>query len=87
MNAYFYHYYYQKKMSQTFVRASINGIVYLIDSQKGKVYTYNLEAPVYIGDLERIPNEELVTSEGNLSGAKLKLRPDWETVMKHLVSV
>jgi len=72
-------------MSQTFVRASINGIVYLIDSQKGKVYTYNPEAPVYIGDLERIPNEELVTSEGNLTGAKLKLRSDWDIVMKRLL--
>ena len=73
-------------MSQLFVRASIQGIVYLIDSQKGKVYTYNPDAPVYIGDLERIPNEELVTSEGNLTGAKLKLHADWESVMKRLVT-
>jgi hypothetical protein len=71
-------------MSQTFVRSSINGIVYLIDSQKGKVYTYNPESPVYIGDLERIPDVELVTSEGNLTGAKLKLRPDWASIMKQL---
>jgi hypothetical protein len=62
-----------------FVRASISGIVYLIDAQKGRVYTYNLEAPSYIGDLERIQGEELVTSEGNLTGAKLRLRPDWKT--------
>jgi len=71
-------------MSQTFVRASINGIVYLIDSQKGKVYTYNPEAPVFLGNLERIPNEDLVTSEGNLTGVKLKLRPDWQQVMENL---
>lgn len=72
-------------MLRQFVRASIAGIVYLIDSQKGKVYTYNPEEPVYLGDLERLPNEELVTSEGNLTGAKLNLRPDWEEVMKKLI--
>jgi hypothetical protein len=71
-----------QKMTRQFVRASIAGIVYLIDSQKGRVYTYNPDAPVYLGDLERIANEELVTSEGNLTGAKLNLRPDWEQVMK-----
>jgi len=71
-------------MTKQFVRASINGIVYLIDSAKGKVYTYNPDAPVYIGDLERIAGEELVTSEGTLSGAKLNLRPDWAQVMKKL---
>jgi hypothetical protein len=70
--------------TRLFVRASINGIVYLIDSQKGQVYTYNPEAPVYVGTLERITGEELVTSEGNLTGAKLNLRPDWEQVMKKL---
>jgi hypothetical protein len=72
-------------MNKQFVRASISGIVYLIDSQHGKVYTYNPEAPVYIGNLQRIPNEELVTSEGNLTGAKLNLRSDWETVMSTLL--
>ena len=70
--------------TRLFVRASISGIVYLIDSQKGQVYTYNPDAPVYLGNLERIPGEELVTSEGNLTGVKLKLRPDWEQVMKKL---
>ena len=68
--------------TRTFVRASLNGIVYLIDAQKGRVYTYNTEAPVYIGDLERIPGEELMTSEGNLTGAKLLLKPDWVTIME-----
>jgi hypothetical protein len=67
---------------RTFVRASIGGIVYLIDSQKGKVYTYNPESPVYIGDLERIAGEELVTSEGNLTGARLRLRPDWQQAVE-----
>lgn len=64
--------------SRTFVRASICGIVYLIDSQKGRVHTYNVESPVYIGDLEKIPGEELVTSEGNLTGARLKLHTNWK---------
>jgi len=72
-------------MSKQFVRASINGIVYLINSASGKVYTYNPEAPVHIGDLERIQGQELVTSEGTLSGAKLNLRPDWEQVMNRLL--
>lgn len=67
--------------TRTFVRASLNGIVYLIDAQKGRVYTYNTEAPIYIGDLERIPGEELMTSEGNLTGAKLILTPEWKTIM------
>jgi hypothetical protein len=67
--------------SRSFVRASISGIVYLIDSQKGKVYTYNLDNPTYIGDLERIEGIELTTSEGNLTGARLKLRNDWKTIM------
>ena len=71
-------------MTKQFVRVSINGIVYLIDSTKGKVYTYNPDAPVYIGDLERIAGEDLVTSEGTLSGAKLNLRPDWSQIMKRL---
>jgi len=70
--------------TRTFVRASLNGIVYLIDAQKGRVYTYNLEAPTYIGDLERIPGEELMTSEGNLTGAKLNLRTDWQQTMTSL---
>lgn len=71
---------------RTFVRASLNGIVYLIDAQKGRVYTYNPESPVYIGDLERIPGEELATSEGNLTGAKLLLKPGWEDTMNGLLS-
>ena len=70
--------------TRTFVRASLSGIVYLIDAQKGRVYTYNLEAPSYIGDLERIPGEELMTSEGNLTGAKLNLRTDWKIAMAKL---
>ena len=68
--------------TRTFVRASISGIVYLIDSLKGRVYTYNLENPVYIGDLEKIQGEELVTTEGNLTGARLKLHPTWQKVME-----
>jgi hypothetical protein len=71
--------------TRLFVRASINGIVYLIDSQKGQVYTYNPDAPVYLGTLERISGQELATSEGNLTGVKLNLRSDWETVMNKLI--
>ena len=74
------------KMSfRTFVRASVNGIVYLIDAQKGRVYTYNPDAPVYIGDLARIPGEELMTSEGNLTGDKLILKEGWDVTMKELL--
>lgn len=70
---------------RTFVRASLNGIVYLIDAQAGRVYTYNPESPVYIGDLERIPGEELMTSEGNLTGAKLNLKKRWQETMNDLI--
>jgi hypothetical protein len=68
-----------------FVRASVNGIVYLINSTNGQVYTYNLDNPVYIGKLENIPGEELNTAEGTLTGAKLVLRNDWKEVMAKLV--
>jgi len=68
--------------TRSFVRASIAGIVYLIDSQKGRVYTYDLENPTYIGDLERIEGTELTTSEGNLTGARLKLREDWTSIIE-----
>lgn len=66
----------------SFVRASVNGIVFLINSLNGRVYTYNLDNPTYIGNLERIPGEDLNTSEGTLSGANLVLRQDWKTVME-----
>lgn len=77
---------YNKMSSRSFVRASIAGIVYLIDSQKGRVYTYNLDNPTYIGDLERIEGTELATSEGNLTGARLKLRTNWKRIMEQSLS-
>lgn len=66
----------------SFVRASVNGIVFLINSLNGRVYTYNLDNPTYIGNLERIPGEDLNTSEGTLSGANLVLREDWKKLME-----
>jgi hypothetical protein len=42
----------------TLIRASVQGIVYLIESASGRVFTYNLENPTFIGTLEKIPESQ-----------------------------
>ncbi len=70
--------------TQTFVRASVQGIVFLIDSLNGIVYTYNPERPVYVGTLERIPEEDKHTiskTNGCMATARVVYRPDIRDIM------
>lgn len=69
---------------ETLIRASVQGIVYLIDSPTGRVYTYNPTNPTYIGDLEKIPEEEkhlISKTNGCLANARVKYRTDLKDVM------
>jgi hypothetical protein len=66
------------------IKASVQGIVFLVESSSGKVYSYNLENPVYVGDLERIPEEDKNTiskTNGCLATARVKYRSDIREVM------
>lgn len=72
---------------KTLIRASVQGIVYLIESSSGKVYTYNLEKPTYIGTLEKIPEKDkhmISKTNGCLSHARVKYREDIRSVMSAL---
>ena len=69
------------------IRASVQGVVYLIDSPTGNVYTYNLENPTYIGKLEKIPEEDkhmISKTNGCLANARVVYRSDIRTVMAEL---
>jgi hypothetical protein len=71
----------------TLIRQSVQGIVYLIDSPTGRVYTYNLSKPTYIGDLEKIPDEDkhmISKTNGCLANARIKYRSDIYDVMRAL---
>jgi hypothetical protein len=71
----------------TLIRASVQGIVYLIDSPTGHVYTYNLANPTYVGDLEKIPEEDkhmISKTNGCLANARVKYRSDIKEVMREL---
>lgn len=73
----------------TLIRASVQGIVYLIHSQNGSVYTYNVESPTYIGQLERIPDTDkhlMSKQNGCLHYAKVKYRDDIREIMASLRS-
>ncbi len=70
--------------TQTLVRASVQGIVYLIDSALGKVYTYNEKRPLYVGMLEKIPEEDknsISKTNGCLATARVCYRPDIREAM------
>lgn len=70
--------------TKTLVRASVQGIVFLIDSLQGTVYTYNPERPVFVGNLERIPEEDKHTiskTNGCMATARVVYRPDIRDVM------
>jgi hypothetical protein len=71
----------------TLIRASVQGIVFLIDSPTGRVYTYNPTNPTYVGDLEKIPEEDkhmISKTNGCLASARVKYRPDIKAVMTEL---
>lgn len=70
--------------TQTLIRASVQGIVYLIDSVKGLAYTYNPERPVFVGHLERIPEEDknsISKTNGCMATARIRYREDIYDVM------
>jgi hypothetical protein len=69
------------------IRASVQGVVYLIDSPSGSVYTYNLTNPTYIGKLEKIPEEDkhmISKTNGCLANARVVYRSDIRDVMAEL---
>ena len=69
------------------IRASVQGIVYLIESTTGKVYTYNIEHPTYVGMLETIPDIDkhmISKTNGCLANARIKYRDDIYDVMARL---
>lgn len=71
----------------TLIKASVQGTVYLLDSASGRVYTYNSERPVHIGDLEKIPEEEkhlISKTNGCLANARVKFRPEVKEIMAQL---
>jgi hypothetical protein len=74
-------------LPDTLIRASVQGIVYLIESASGKVYTYNPETPTYVGQLEKIPEEDkhlISKTNGCLANARVKYRTDIREVMTQL---
>ena len=69
---------------ETLIRASVQGIVFLVDSAKGRVYTNNPDRPVYVGDLERIPEKDKHTiskTNGCMATARVCYRTDIRDVM------
>lgn len=70
--------------TQTLIRASVQGIVYLIDSVRGLAYTYNPERPVFVGHLERIPDEDknsISKTNGCMATARIRYREDIHAIM------
>jgi hypothetical protein len=52
-------------------------MVYLIDFKTKRVYSYNLEAPLYYGTLEVCEDKTMISkSDGCLAGYYVKYRPD-----------
>jgi hypothetical protein len=71
----------------TLIRASVQGIVYLIESSTGKAYTYNLKNPTFVGMLEAIPDSDkhmISKTNGCLANARIKYREDIREVMAGL---
>jgi hypothetical protein len=70
--------------TSTLIRASVQGIVYLIDSLSGNVFTYNPEKPLYVGQLEKIPEEDkhsISKTNGCMATARVRYREDLKEVM------
>jgi hypothetical protein len=69
------------------IRASVQGVVYLIDSPTGNVFTYNLKNPTFIGKLEKIPEEDkhmISKTNGCLANARVVYHSDIREVMSEL---
>lgn len=68
----------------TLVRASVQGIVFLINSAEGLVYTYNPDRPVFVGTLEKIPEDDknsISKTNGCMATARVRYRKDIREVM------
>ncbi len=66
------------------IRASVQGIVFLVESATGRVFTYNPERPVFVGVLEKIPEEDknsISKTNGCLATARVRYREDIREVM------
>lgn len=75
--------------TQTLIRASVQGIVYLIDSVQGHAYTFNPENPVFVGHLEKIPEEDknsISKTNGCMANVRIRFRDDIREVMSRLIS-
>jgi len=71
----------------TLIRASVQGIVYLIESSSGRVFTYNIANPTFIGMLEKIPDDEkhlISKTNGCLANARVKYVDNIRHVMETL---
>lgn len=71
----------------TLIKASVQGTVYLLDSPTGRVFTFNPQRPTYIGNLEKIPDEEkhlISKTNGCLANARVRYRTDIKEVMASL---
>ena len=69
------------------IRASVQGIVYLIESSSGRVYTYNPEKPTFIGTLEKIPDVDkhlISKTNGCLANARVKYVENVRDIMTSL---
>jgi TATA-box binding protein (TBP) (component of TFIID and TFIIIB) len=72
----------------TLIRASVQGIVYLIESASGRVFTYDTARPTYIGDLMKLEDTSPLISKSNgcLAKTYVKYREDIRDVMTTLRS-
>jgi len=78
------------KVTSTLIRASVQGIVYFIESASGNVFTYNAENPTHIGTLEKIPDEDkhmISKTNGCLANARVKFHDDIRDIMSRLRTV
>ena len=76
--------------TETLIRASVQGTVYFIESLSGKVFTYDMTRPTYIGMLEEIPESEkhlISKTNGCLAKLRVKYREDIRDVMEKLRSM
>lgn len=82
--------YHTMQATTTLIRASVQGIVYLIDSAAGDVYTYNPERPVFVGTLEKIPEEDknsISKTNGCMATARVRYRSDIREVMANMATM
>ena len=72
----------------TLIRAPVQGTVYLVDNtSEGRVYSYDLTNPTFLGILEKIPEEDthlISKTNGCLANARVKYRSDIKEVMAAL---